>query len=68
MNIRDTIETQLNVLERFVPNVPKSYRKSKFLMLGNLMPFSSAKGLRSNAGKTGVDNFRHHELLDGQLS
>ena len=38
MNIRDTIETQLNVLERFVPHVPKSYRKSKFLMLGNLMP------------------------------
>ena len=45
MNIRDTIETQLNVLERFVPDVPKSFRKSKFLMLGNLMPSVQQKVL-----------------------
>ena len=45
MNVRDTIETQLNVLERFVPHVPKSYRKSKFLMLGNLMPSVQQKVL-----------------------
>ena len=45
MNIRDTIETQLNVLERFVPDVPTSFRKSKFLMLGNLMPSVQQKVL-----------------------
>ena len=45
MNIRDTIETQLNVLEGFVPDVPKPFRKSKFLMLGNLMPSVQQKVL-----------------------
>ena len=45
MNIRDTIETQLNVLEGFVPDVPKSFRKSKILMLGNLMPSVQQKVL-----------------------
>ena len=45
MNMRDTIETQLNVLEKFEPIVPKSFRKSKFLMLGNLMPSVQQKVL-----------------------
>ena len=38
MNTRDTIETQLNVLENFVPVVPDSYQDCDFLMLGNLTP------------------------------
>tara|TARA_B100000927_G_scaffold261833_1_gene232324 strand:- start:1014 stop:1925 length:912 start_codon:yes stop_codon:yes gene_type:complete len=38
MNSRDTIETQLNVLEEFDPIVPNEFKKSEFLMLGNLMP------------------------------
>ena len=38
MNSRDTLKTELNVLEDFDPVVPKQYTKSKFLMLGNLMP------------------------------
>ncbi len=38
MNGRDTIVTQLNVLENFQPVLPPSYRRSKFIMLGNLMP------------------------------
>ena len=38
MNTRDTIETQLNVLETFNPIVPEEYQNSEFLMLGNLMP------------------------------
>ncbi len=38
MNTRDTIETQLNVLETFDPIVPESYQESNYLMLGNLMP------------------------------
>ena len=39
MNSRDTLETQLNVLENFTPVVPKEYKKSKIVMLGNLHPF-----------------------------
>ena len=38
MNSRDTLKTELNVLEDFDPVVLKQYTKSEFLMLGNLMP------------------------------
>ncbi|WP_018630590.1 PfkB family carbohydrate kinase [Niabella aurantiaca] len=38
MNTRDTLVTDLNVLEDFDPQVPDSYQGAEFLMLGNLMP------------------------------
>jgi sugar/nucleoside kinase (ribokinase family) len=38
MNTRDTLITDLNVLEKFNPKVPESYQDCTFLMLGNLMP------------------------------
>lgn len=38
MNSRDTLETQLNVLENFEPVVPESFQDCEFLMLGNLAP------------------------------
>ena len=38
MNSRDTLITDLNVLEDFNPMVPDSYQGAEFLMLGNLMP------------------------------
>lgn len=38
MNTRDTLETQLNVLADFDPQVPDSYQDCEFLMLGNLVP------------------------------
>ncbi|WP_300602557.1 PfkB family carbohydrate kinase [Niabella sp.] len=38
MNTRDTLVTDLNVLEDFDPKVPDSYQGAEFLMLGNLMP------------------------------
>jgi len=38
MNSRDTLITDLNVLEDFNPVVPDSYQGAEFLMLGNLMP------------------------------
>ncbi len=38
MNSRDTLETQLNVLENFQPEVPESFQDCEFLMLGNLAP------------------------------
>jgi sugar/nucleoside kinase (ribokinase family) len=45
MNTRDTIETQLNVLENFDPIVPKEFSDSDFLMLGNLAPSVQQKVL-----------------------
>ena len=38
MNSRDTLVTELNVLENFDPILPKSYQGAEFLMLGNLSP------------------------------
>jgi sugar/nucleoside kinase (ribokinase family) len=38
LNSRDTLETQLNVLEKFDPVVPEEYKDCEFLMLGNLVP------------------------------
>ena len=38
MNRRTTLETQLNVLENFSPNVPNSYRNAEVMMIGNLHP------------------------------
>jgi sugar/nucleoside kinase (ribokinase family) len=38
MNSRDTLDTQLNVLADFNPMLPAAYKKSEFLMLGNLTP------------------------------
>jgi len=38
LNSRDTLDTQLNVLADFDPVLPEAYKKSKYLMLGNLTP------------------------------
>ncbi len=45
MNSRDTLDTQLNVLETFNPVVPADFNDSEFLMLGNLMPSIQKKVL-----------------------
>ncbi len=38
MNSRDTLATELNVLENFQPIVPEKWKKPEVLMLGNLHP------------------------------
>ncbi|WP_044204069.1 PfkB family carbohydrate kinase [Flammeovirga sp. OC4] len=38
MNSRDTLVTELNVLEHFDPIVPESYQGTEYVMLGNLSP------------------------------
>lgn len=38
MNTRDTLITDLNVLEHFEPVVPEAYKNTEVLMLGNLHP------------------------------
>ena len=43
MNSRDTLITELNVLEHFDPIVPESYQDSSYVMLGNLSPVVQSK-------------------------
>jgi len=38
MNSRDTLATELNVLENFDPIIPENYQDCEYLMLGNLTP------------------------------
>ena len=38
MNFRETLVTELNVIENYQPVIPDSYQDSEFLMLGNLLP------------------------------
>lgn len=38
MNSRDTLATELNVLENFDPIIPDSYQDCEYLLLGNLTP------------------------------
>lgn len=38
MNSRDTLETQLNVMEHFDPQIPEAYQDARYLMLGNTAP------------------------------
>jgi sugar/nucleoside kinase (ribokinase family) len=38
MNSRDTLITELNVLENFDPIIPDNYQDCEYLMLGNLTP------------------------------
>jgi sugar/nucleoside kinase (ribokinase family) len=38
LNMRDTLDTQLNVFETFNPLIPEAYKKSKYVCLGNIDP------------------------------
>jgi sugar/nucleoside kinase (ribokinase family) len=38
MNHRDTIDTQLGVLDNWDPQIPTSYQNTQYLMLGNMVP------------------------------
>lgn len=45
MNSRDTLVTELNVLENFQPVVPENFKDSGIVMLGNLHPLTQASVL-----------------------
>jgi sugar/nucleoside kinase (ribokinase family) len=38
LNNRDTLDTQLNVFEKFDPVIPESYKNCKYIALGNIEP------------------------------
>ena len=45
MNSRDTLITELNVLEHFTPVVPENFKDAEVVMLGNLHPLTQASVL-----------------------
>ena len=45
MNSRDTLITELNVLETFAPIVPENFKDAGIVMLGNLHPLTQASVL-----------------------
>ena len=45
MNSRDTLVTELNVLEHFQPVVPENFKEAGIVMLGNLHPLTQASVL-----------------------
>jgi len=45
LNNRDTLDTQLNVFERFDPIIPDSYKNPKIVCLGNIAPALQSKVL-----------------------
>lgn len=45
LNVRDTLFTELNVFESFDPIIPESFRKSKYVCLGNIDPVLQMKVL-----------------------
>jgi sugar/nucleoside kinase (ribokinase family) len=45
LNDRETLDTQLNVLQSFEPQIPESYRNSRIVCLGNLDPTIQEKVL-----------------------
>ena len=51
MNSRDTLVTELNVLENFEPKVPESYKDSDVVMLGNLHPLTQISVLNQMTKK-----------------
>jgi len=51
MNTRDTLATELNVLENFQPVVPENWKKPDVLMLGNLHPLVQKSVLNQLDGR-----------------
>lgn len=51
MNSRDTLITELNVLEHFDPIIPSSYQNSDYVMLGNLSPDVQCKVIERMVNK-----------------
>ncbi len=46
LNVRDTLSTELNVFETFAPTIPESYRRSRWVCLGNIDPSQQASVLK----------------------
>jgi ribokinase len=38
LNVAETLKTELNVMEKFDPQIPREYKKAEYVFLGNLDP------------------------------
>lgn len=47
LNQRDTLKTDLNVFEKFDPVLPESYKKSRYVLLGNIDPVLQRRVIES---------------------
>ncbi|MEX0736846.1 MAG: PfkB family carbohydrate kinase [Bacteroidota bacterium] len=45
LNVRDSLYTELNVFEKFDPNIPTGFKKSAYVCLGNIDPVLQRKVL-----------------------
>ncbi len=45
LNVRDSLYTELNVFEKFDPNIPTGFKKSSYVCLGNIDPVLQRKVL-----------------------
>lgn len=52
MKTRDTLETQVNVLSKFNPNIPKDFDDANILVLGNLDPKVQLDVINKKSKKT----------------
>ncbi len=48
INLRDTLDTQLNVFENFQPKLPEAAKNAKYLFLGNIHPALQLEVLRQS--------------------
>ena len=51
INLRDTLDTQLNVFEHFHPKLPAEARKAGYLFLGNIHPSLQMEVLEQSSSK-----------------
>ncbi len=75
MNVRDTLDLQLNVFGDFQPHIPEDYRDSSFVFLANIQPSLQSDVLSQLAAPSliGADTMDHwiaqnREELIGLLS
>jgi len=61
LNVRDTLDLQLNVFGQFAPKVPESYRASELVFLANIQPSLQAGVLAQlgNERLVGADTIDH---------
>ncbi len=61
MNVRDTLDLQLNVFGDFVPQLPESYRSSELVFLANIQPGLQASVLSQldSVRLVGADTMDH---------
>jgi len=65
MNVAHTLETQLNVLLQFNPEVPASQKKNKFVFLGNIDPKLQSKVIDQVEGKPFIAADTMNFWIDG---